>query len=120
MVDLIEGLPPNVVGVHIGERVTGEDYERVIIPAIEAVIAEFGKARILYVVDKGLRSFEAAAMWQDTKVGLKHLFQFERIAVVTDVAGARGAIKAMGFLIPCPVHVYTEAELADAKAWIAE
>lgn len=120
MVKLIEGLPANVVGVHIGERVTGEDYERVIIPAIEAALAKFPKTRILYVIDEGLESFEVAAMWQDAKVGLKHLFQFERIAVVTDAAGARGAIKAMGFLIPCPVHVYAAGELADAKGWIAE
>ena len=36
MLSLIEDLPAGVVGIEAGGKVTAEDYEQVLIPAVEA------------------------------------------------------------------------------------
>ena len=60
------------------------------------------------------------AAWEDTKVGLAHLTQFSRVAVVSDVDWISASIKAFGFAMPCEVRVFHNRDLQDAVAWITE
>jgi len=50
MFELIEGLGDRVVGACAVGRVTADDYESTLIPAVETALAIDGKTRILYVV----------------------------------------------------------------------
>ena len=56
----------------------------------------------------------------DLKVGLGHLRQWERIAVVTDSAWIANALNVFGFLKPGEVEVFPLADAGKARAWIAE
>lgn len=119
MIEKIEGLPEDVLGFEAKGDVTGDDYERVLVPAIEERLTEGGKLSLLYVLGDDFGSYSAAAMWDDTKVGMKHLFSWERIAVVTDHDAYRNMIRGFGFTIPADVRVFATAELDAAKAWVA-
>jgi SpoIIAA-like len=119
MVELIPGLPDNVLGMEAKGEVTGDDYEQVVMPAIERQLEANGKARVLYVLGPEFSGYSAAAMWDDAKVGMTHPFSWERIAVVTDHDSYRRLVKGFGFLIPGEVRVFGVAELEDAKAWIS-
>jgi hypothetical protein len=119
MVELIPGLPDNVLGMEAKGEVTGDDYEQVVMPAIERQLEANGKARVLYVLGPEFSGYSAAAMWDDAKVGMTHPFSWERIAVVTDHDSYRRLVKGFGFLIPGDVRVFGVAELEDAKAWIS-
>ena len=39
-------------------------------------------------------------MWDDTKLGLKHLAGWEKMALVSDVEWVRAAVKVFGLAIP--------------------
>jgi len=119
MIELIEGLPGNALGLQAKGEVTGEDYERVVIPAVHQLREESEKIRLLYVLGDEFDGFTAAAMWDDTKVGLEHPFSWERIAVVTDQDSYRRLFRGVGFLIPAKVRVFDLAQLDEAKGWIA-
>ena len=43
MIEIIRGLPENVVAVSVSGEVTGEDYKNVLIPAIEDKIQSTGR-----------------------------------------------------------------------------
>ena len=58
-------------------------------------------------------------MWDDAKVGLKHLTHFEKIAVVTDDKWIVRMVKAFGFMMPGEVSLFSNEQLAEAKAWIS-
>ena len=120
MVEQIPGLPDNVVGFTAKGKVTADDYESVIVPAVEGLIAREGKARFLYHLGDDFSGFEAAAMWDDAKLGLTHLAEWERMALVSDVEWIRGAIKIFAFAIPGQIRVFHDDELAEAKRWVAE
>lgn len=120
MIELIPGLPDNVLGIEAKGEVTGEDYEQVVIPAVERQLEGDGKIRLLYVLGAEFDGFTAAAMWDDARVGMGHPFSWERIAAVTDDDAYSRLFKAIGFLMPAKVRVFALAELDDAKAWVAE
>lgn len=119
MVERISDLPENVVGFSATGTVTDADYENVIVPAVEALFARAGKARFLYHLGPAFSGFEAAAVWDDTKLGMKHLGGWERLAVVTDVEWIRAAVKVFGVAIHGDVRVFDNDELAEAKRWIS-
>jgi hypothetical protein len=120
MVEQIPDLPENVLGFTAKGMVTANDYESQIIPAVEALFSRQSKVRFLYHLGEGFSGFEAAAVWDDTKLGLKHLAGWERMALVSDVEWVRAAVKILGFAIPGHVRVFHNRELAEAKRWITE
>jgi hypothetical protein len=120
MIEKIPDLPGNVLGFTAKGMVTANDYEAVIIPAVEELFSRMGKFRFLYHLGEDVTGFEAAAMWDDTKLGLKHLPGWERMAIVSDIQWVRSAIKIFGFVIPGHVRVFHNNELAEATRWISE
>jgi hypothetical protein len=120
MIEIIYGLPENVVAVNVSGEVTGEDYKNVLIPAVEDKIKKYGKVRILYHMDKKIEWFTPNAMLEDAKVGLQHLTAFEKVAVVSDVDWMNAAVEILKFVFPYPVRTYKNGELPEAKAWISE
>jgi hypothetical protein len=120
MIEQIPDLPDNVLGFTAKGTVTSDDYESVIIPAVEKLFSRQSKVRFLYHLGEEFTGFEAAAMWDDTKLGLKHLTGWERMAVVSDVEWIRAAVKIFGLAMPGHVRVYHNDALSDAKQWITE
>ncbi len=119
MIETIRGLPDHVAGFRVSGVVTGAEYEQVIIPDIEARLKKHAKVRLLYHIGDAFEKFEAAAMWNDAKVGLQHIASWERIAVVSDVGWIAGAVKVFGFAWPGHVRLFANAELDRARDWIA-
>ena len=101
-------------------KVTGEDYEQVLVPAIDAALEKEDKVRFLYQIGPDFDGYENDAMWDDTKIGMKHFTDFERIAVVADETWIRRSVKAFGFLFPGEVKLFHNDQLAEAKTWIVE
>ena len=119
MIEQLPNLPSKVVGFVASGQVTANDYESVVFRAIESKLRQHEKIRILYQISPEFSAFTAGAMWDDAKVGILHLRAWEKIAVVTDIDWIRRAVGIFRFLIPCPVRMFFNGELAEAKDWIA-
>lgn len=119
MIEMIEGLGDGVVGARAVGKVTADDYESTLIPAVQAALSNHDKIRMLYVLGSEFEGYEAEAALDDTRMGMQHWSDFERIAVVTDHGTYRTAIKGFGFLMPGEVKVYALDELEAAEEWIA-
>ena len=120
MIEEIAGLPEGTLGFKISGDVTGRDYDSVLTPAIDKAIERFDRIRLLALVDSGFKGYSLDAIWDDTKLGLRHWNGFERVAVVTDVGWIKTGVKAMAFMMPCPVQLFAIGELDDAKRWLSE
>lgn len=118
MVERIPGLPDHVLGFSAKGTVTADDYESILIPAVEGVLAHEKKVRFLYHLGEDFEGFEAAALWDDAKLGLAHLSEWEKLAVVSDVEWIRVALKVFGIAIPAHVRVFHNAELDEAVRWV--
>ena len=87
---------------------------------MEALFSRQDKVRFLYHLGKDFTGFEAAAMWDDAKLGMKHLAGWEKVALVSDTEWIRAAVKIFGLAIPGQVRVFPNRELAAATRWISE
>ena len=115
MIQIVEGLPDNVVGIVATGRVTNEDCKNVLKPLVLSSLSRHDKVRLYYEI--GCR-FPGAA-WGDLTMGLGHIPQWERVAIVTDVGWVRHTVNALRFLIPGEVRVYTTDDAYEGCAWIS-
>lgn len=120
MIEAIPGLPDNVVGFRGSGKITADDYKHVLIPAIEEALDRHRRIRLLYVLGPEVEGYSPGAAWEDTKVGMKHLTSWDRIAVVSDVDWVEDVIKAVAFAMPCEVRVFDYDDFDDAREWISE
>ncbi len=118
MIEQIKGMPAGTLGFRAIGKVTAEDYENVLVPDIEAVFALNDKLRLLYQLGPEFEGFELGAVWDDAKLGLRHLNGWDRVAVVTDVPWVRTMTEAAGFLAPASARLFHDAEFDAAMAWI--
>jgi hypothetical protein len=84
MIEIIEDLPGDVVGMLAKGRVTRKDYLEVVIPAVEKSLERNAKLRLYYELGSQFSGIDFGAEWEDLKVGIEHLSRWERAAVVTD------------------------------------
>jgi hypothetical protein len=119
MIEPIEGAPRGVVAMRAVGRISGDDYETVLRPAIDAAIDEHGKARIVLELGPAFEGYSADAAWEDMKLGAAHLSSWERCAVVTDHAGIGDAVRVIGLLMPGTFKAFPVADLEAAMSWAA-
>ncbi len=112
-------LPPGVIGYSAVGKITADDYGKVLIPEMEARIAEGGKLRFLYVLGPEFEGFEVGAMVDDATFGFRHFFDFEKIAFVSDHSAYRQMVAGFGLMMPAEVRSFPFAEMDKAKAWLA-
>ena len=120
MIRLLGDMPVGVLGLEAVDDVEKEDYRDVILPAVEAAIAEHGKVRLVYVLGHEFDDYEGEAVWEDLKLGAHHPTSFERIAIVTDARWVGPAVKVFSVLWPGQARAFPLAELDSAKRWAAE
>ena len=115
MIELIEGLPKNVVGISVKGRVTRQECREILTPAIEKSLRWRDKIRLYYE----LGSRFPGAGWDDLDLGFEHAAWCERIAIVTDIAWVSLTIRAIRFLIPGDIRVFVTDAVPEARAWVA-
>ena len=118
MITPIENLPETTIGFTASGKVTGDDYEQIIIPAVEAALKKYGKISMIYHLGPDFTGFDAAAVWDDAKLGFGHLTSWKRLAVVTDVSWVGTGVRVAGFLMPCEVKLFRNTELNEGIEWI--
>ncbi len=118
MIEKLTGFPDNILAFACSGQVTGQDYDEVLIPAVEAALASHKRVRLYYEIGADLRGIDADAVVSDFKVGMKHLMRWEQIALVSDVAWIRNTVRAFGFLLPGRLRVFHADEAQAARAWI--
>jgi SpoIIAA-like len=115
MLELINGLPGNVVGIAVSGRLTKQDCEDRLVPAMQKSLRRHEKIRLYYE----LNSRFPGAAWDELDLGLEHATRCERVAIVTDIAWVRFTVRAVRFLIPSKIRVFPRDQAEEGRAWIS-
>ena len=110
-------MPIGAIGFEATGKVTKEDYEDVLVPAVTAAM-EQGAVRLLYVLGEDFESYSPGAMWSDTRLWAGNRNAWERVAVVTDVDWVENGVKAFSWLMPGKIRVFDDDEVDEAKLWL--
>ena len=119
MIKLLSGLPGNVVGMVASGELTRRDYEQVKM-AVKSAVQTVGRVRLLLQIAPGFAGRTADASWNEARMGVTRLTDWEKIAVVTDEGWIIGTAILFRLFASCPVKIFGNDALAEATAWIVE
>ena len=114
MLELIDGLPGNIVGIAVSGRLTKQDCDDVLAPAIAKSLRRHDKIRLYYE----LNSRFPGAAWDEIELGLEQASRCERVAIITDIGWVRLTVKALRFLIPSEIRVFATVQADEGRSWI--
>jgi SpoIIAA-like len=121
MVERIDDVPAGVIGVRASGKLTKDDYESVLEPALKEAM-DSGEARVLFVLPD-YDGLEPAALLEDLKTGLGVELQnrstWKKLAVVTGVDWIAKAMRLFAWAMPGELKVYEMDELDEATDWVA-
>ena len=105
MLTPVEDLPEVVVGVEAHGKVTSEDYERVLVPAVEAAMARSGdgRVRLMCVVGHEFRTTRAPRRGRTRSSGLDTRGPGSASPIVGDADWLRHAVHS--WLMPGEITV---------------
>ncbi len=118
MIEQLKDFPDNVLAFVCRGRVSKEDYETVLVPAVLAALKNHGKLRLYYETAGDFGGIDAGAVWEDFMVGMEHFTRWERIALVSDVEWIKHTMRFFSFLMPAQMKLFPNAQAAEARAWI--
>ena len=114
MIEIVSGLPDNVVGIVVKGRLTKKDCSEVLIPKLNKACEWHHRLRLYYEI----RSRFPGAAWEELSLGLDPAPQWERVAIVTDVAWIKHTVQALRLLIPGEIRVFATPQMPEGLAWI--
>jgi hypothetical protein len=118
---MIEVLPKshdNILAVKASGKVTAEDYEKVLIPKAESLLAEHSRGKFLYYLSNEFEGFELGAMWDDAKYISGHSDKFDKVALVGGPKWIEWTSKISGLFIKAEVKTFSVDQLDEAWNWI--
>jgi len=113
-----EKLWTNILHVRITGKFEKEDYD-IFVPVVENMIAQHGRIRILLEL-RDFKGWTAGAAWEDTKFGIKHFNDIEKLAILGDRKWENGMELFCKVFTTAKVKLFTPEESADAEKWLLE
>lgn len=119
MIEVMNDLPPHVVGFRATAKVTREDYEKILMPAVDAQSKAFKKINFILWLDTDVSNYTFGAWVDDALVGWKHLTHWNRVAIVSNRDIIKKITDIFGHLVPGEYKGFKIEELEEAKKWVA-
>jgi hypothetical protein len=108
----------NTLIIEAHGKITKQDYEGVLEPILDKIKDEGKKVKLLFHAASDFDGYTFEAVWEDCKLGIHHFRTFEKCAIVTDCNWLKNSCRFFGPLIPCPVRIFNDSDLAEAKNWL--
>ncbi|NOY61922.1 MAG: STAS/SEC14 domain-containing protein [Gammaproteobacteria bacterium] len=116
---MIEKLQPSrgkVIGYKLSGKLHDADY-KVLVPEVEALIAQEGKIRLLAYLHE-FRGWDLRAAWDDLAFDMKHYHDLERFALVGDKKWEEWMAKLSRPFTRAEVEYFPSSEIDAAWAWL--
>lgn len=119
MIETTEELPGGVLAVRARGTLTAQDYRTVIEPMLDDAVRSGRRLRFLVEIGPDFTGVTPGGMWEDVRLGLRALRRWDGCAVVAEPGWLERVTKAVRFLTPFPVRIFTPAERDVAISWLA-
>jgi hypothetical protein len=119
MLRIIEGLPPDTIGVSASGIVTPREYRDIFLPALKKRAPHAEAVKLFFIAGTSFRGFAERAVWPDADTVRIHA-QVVRAAVVTALPWLRTAAGVLSPLCTGGIRAFSPADLPSAMQWLAD
>jgi nucleotide-binding universal stress UspA family protein len=116
MITIDDRSTDRVFGFHVKGRLTRADY-RLFLPRLEEAIQAHGRISVLVQISS-LEGIDPGAVWEELKFDIKHLRDFDRLALVGDKRWHERAITLARCVTSAKTMYFPTADLEQAWTWI--
>ena len=106
-----------VLEVKASGKLSKEDYA-LFVPAVDRMIEQIGKVKFLFVMHD-FHGWEMGAVWEDTKFGMKHFRDIEKIAMVGDKTWEKWMATICRPFTMSAIKYFDVSEEEAAREWLA-
>lgn len=104
--------------VRVSGKLAHEDYQH-FVPEFDRLVKQHGQIRLLFeMVD--FHGWEAGALWDDLKLGVKHFADIERLAMVGDKQWEKGMSVFCKPFTTAKIRYFDKAQATEAHAWLEQ
>jgi hypothetical protein len=107
-----------IVSLIFKDTLQKEDYEH-FVPMVKKIMASRDKIRMLIEL-RDFKGWSVGALWEDTKFGLSHFNDIERLAIVGDKQWEKTMAAFIKPFTTATVKYFDLEELDVANAWISK
>ena len=116
--ELNESHEDGLLVVHVSGKLSSDDYER-FEPAVEKLIADAGKIKILFVMHD-FHGWELGAVWEDIKFATKHCRDIEKLAMIGEKNWEKWMAAICKPFTMSMIKFFDASEDDAARKWLAE
>jgi hypothetical protein len=120
MITVLPESEGNVLLLKATGKLTDQDYKEVLIPRLETIIKEHGKARLLLDMGEDFHGWEAGALWDDARFGIEHRKDFEKLGILGGPRWVEWGMKLATVVMTGEIKNFPVTEGDDAMTWIRE
>lgn len=120
MITELKDTPNTMVAFRATHDVTKEDFDKIVLPAVDELVQRTDKLNYLLVVDTQLKNFTIGAWMRDAMLGLNNINKWNRAAIVTDTEGIKSFTGIFSKVVPGEFRGFTHDELDEAINWVGE
>lgn len=118
MIEILPESNGNIIAARASGTLSGQDYNEVLIPRLEKVMAEKGKVRFLLDLGQDFKGWTLEALWDDAKFGWGSRNHFEKVALVGGSLWMELGAKAGGLLMGGELRTFDHDHRQEAWDWI--
>lgn len=117
MIEQMRDVPSNVAAFRAVGDVTKEDFDNVVIPAVDHLVIQTGELNFLLHLDTSMSDFTIGAWLKDAGMGLKNLLKWRKAAIVSDSDAIKKFTDAFSVVIPGEFKGFSKDQLREAIKW---
>ena len=120
MLQIINYLPPHVVGIHAVNAVSEKAYKNALTPLLNNLLRQNKKINLILVLEANISNFTSGAWCGNINIGFRYFFKWNKVAIVTDRKGVLGYNDLFKYFVPGKFKTFRLEQLDIAVRWVSE
>jgi hypothetical protein len=118
MLEVLPDSKGNILFLRAVSKLTDKDYKEVLIPRLESIFKQYGKARLLLDMGDDFQGWDAEALWDDARFGLAHRNDFEKMGVIGGPKWVEWGLKIGALIMSGEIRPFSASQRSEALRWI--
>lgn len=118
MLELVLESQGNILGIKVRKNLSERDYADALLPHLDWIVQEHGKARLLFSMEGDVAPLEPDSPWKPETFAMEHREQIEKLAVAGHAPWDEWCLKMGEALSGIPVRVFAPGKWEQAWEWV--
>lgn len=119
MITQIKDIPNTMVGFRVAGKVTRDEFDHVVLPAVAELIQRTDQLNYILVLDTAVRNFTVDVWIKEALLTLNNLTQWNRVAIVSDAESLHTITNLFNNTEPRECRGFPPEQLNEAIEWVS-